>query len=179
MNEKKIIDYIKSIFPVQDKTNFEALLKIIADIFDHLKEENYKAREPFFVHSAKMDDLLIYAKERGITIFPFDTEETIKDKIYFANQVLKEQSIKSVLKKVISFYYEEQFDLYDYFEISDTNEYSFFLRVYKQLSNEERTLLENVINSYKPAHCLWFIEETVLDEYLELDTGSLDINILN
>ena len=188
-----LYDYIKTIYPILENSTFEKIVKVICEVFDYVRELNYISTRNYYPYSD--NNIKQKAIERSVLIFNKDTEETLKEKTYNAYLFLAELTTKKGIEKVISNYYQKPFDIIDTKELgsftldcgqldvhylANDGVYGFVVRVYEELSDSMRELLKQILDSVKPSHIGYYIEEIFNIPFFELNTSSsiLDRNIL-
>ncbi len=187
-----MFDYIKTIYPILENSNFEKIVKIICETFDHLHELNYEMIANYFVHSC--DDIKQKASEQSILIFPLDTEEILKEKTYTSYKFLKHVTTKSGIKEIISKYYFKEFNVFDCKELGNfILNYSylgvdslggnggdgFVVQVFEELDNKTRNLLKTILDKIKPCHIDYYIEELFDFPIFELGISTLNYEVLS
>ncbi len=187
----KLYDYIKTIYPILESSNFEKMVKIICDTFDYLHELNYKMINNYFVDSC--DNVKEKAAEQSILIFPQDNETTLKAKTYEYYKFLKSMNTKDGIIDIISKYYFKRFEVLDVRDlgnfrldyscidvdsISGNSDSEFVLQVYEELDDETKKLLKTILDNVKPSHISYIIEEVFDFPYFKLEEGQLNRGVL-
>jgi len=188
-----IFDYIKTIYPILENSTFEKVVKVICETFDYVRELNYVSTRNYYPHTD--NNIEEKAKERSVIVFNKDTEESLKEKTYNAYSFLAELSTKKGIEKVIENYYSKDFDVFDmsrlgrfildqdYLDdgcLANDGGSGFVVRVYEELNDNMRELLKTILDSIKPAHIGYIIEEIFDFPFFKFDSdvGFLDRNIL-